>query len=220
MAAIMDESSKEGIVSKVHLIVRSLGEITTLENYYDNPFVVLISTILSQRNRDEVTLKATNKLFSKYDTPRKLARASYSEISELIGHVNFYKTKARRIKEVATIISSRYDGEVPGKIEELLSLPGVGRKTANCVLVYGFRKNAIPVDTHVHRISNRLGLVDTNTFEDTEEQLKEKIPIELWGDMNRLLVKFGQTICRPISPKCDICPINQECKSRGRLLPL
>ncbi|MFQ5814981.1 MAG: endonuclease III domain-containing protein [Candidatus Hydrothermarchaeaceae archaeon] len=207
------------IVSKVHTIVLGLSGITALENYYDDPFVVLISTILSQRTRDENTARATERLFSRYDTISKMADAPLGEIMELIYPVSFYRTKARRIREVSRIISSRYGGMVPDGLEELLSLPGVGRKTANCVLVYGFRKPAIPVDTHVHRVSNRLGLVETDTPEDTEGELREKIPMELWGDVNTLFVKFGQEICRPVNPNCDVCPIGMECTFRGRRRP-
>lgn len=207
---------KGGIISKVHSIVQGLSGITALENYYDDPFVVLISTILSQRTRDENTLQATERLFSRYDTPSKMAAAPLEEIRNMIYPVGFYRTKAVRIKEVSRIISSRYGGSVPDELEDLLSLPGVGRKTANCVLVYGFRIPAIPVDTHVHRISNRLGLVHARTPESTEVELREKIPVELWGDLNRLFVKFGQEICRPINPKCEICPIAKECEFRGR----
>jgi len=210
------EKSKADVVSKVKAIVQGLSGITTLENYYDDPFVVLISTILSQRTRDENTYKATERLFAKYDTSSKMADAPLDDLMKLIYPVGFYRTKAARIREVAGIIDSRYKGVVPDDLEELLTLPGVGRKTANCVLVYGFRKPAIPVDTHVHRITNRLGLVKTKTPEETEEVLREMIPVEFWGDLNRLFVKFGQEICKPIGPSCEICPIEKECAFRGR----
>ncbi len=179
----------------------------------DDPFRVLIATVLSQRTRDEVTDRATKKLFSKYKTPAALASADVGDIEELIREVGFYRVKAPRIKKIALIIQSEFKGKLPGEMDILLSLPGVGRKTANCVLVYGFGKDAIAVDTHVHRISNRLGLVATRTPEETEIKLKEVLPIKYWRHINELLVRFGQDICRPVSPKCGICPITELCPS-------
>lgn len=197
------------------LLISKLRGVTALEHYRDSPFAVLISTILSQRTRDENTIKASTQLFSEYKTPEQIAGAPLDKIEELIKPSGFYKVKAQRIKEVSRIIAERYNGEVPESLEELLQLPGVGRKTANCVLVYGFRKNAIPVDTHVHRISNRLGLVKTKTPEKTEEELRRTIPEEHWLELNALFVKFGQQICRPIKPRCSECPVTAECRFYG-----
>lgn len=190
-----------------------------LEENYDlrvfeggNPYRVLIRTILSQRTRDENTDQASKILFSKYHTPEEIARAEVEDLEKLIRSAGFYHVKARRIKEVSQILVDEYQGAVPDDIEELLTLPGVGRKTANCVLVYGFNKPAICVDVHVHRISNRIGLVDTKNPEQTEEGLKKIVPMKYWLEINDLMVQFGQTICKPIGPLHDICPISDWCK--------
>jgi len=190
------------------------NKLTALEHYQRDPFVVLISTILSQRTRDENTIKATNKLFSVYKTPEEIAKAPLEKLEEIIKEVGFYKVKAERIKEVSRIIAEKYNNKVPDNIEELLKLPGVGRKTANCVLVYGYNKHAIPVDTHVHRISNRLCLVKTKSPEETEKELIKIIPKEYWRELNSLFVKFGQIICKPINPRCNECPLANICPSK------
>jgi len=176
-----------------------------------DPFRALIATVLSQRTRDEVTEKAAKKLFSRYDTPFSLSKADVKDIEELIREVGFFRVKAPRIKEIARIIDNKYNGKVPEDMNELLALPGVGRKTANCVLVYGFGKEAIAVDTHVHRISNRLGFVSTKTPEETEMRLREILPEKYWLLINELMVRFGQDICRPVSPKCGNCAISEHC---------
>jgi endonuclease-3 len=134
-------------------------------------------------------------------------------VRELIKQTGFYKIKAKRIIGVADVIVEKYNGEVPDDLETLLRLPSVGRKTANCVLVYGFGVPAIPVDTHVHRISNRLGLVNTKTPEQTEDALKTVVPHKYWKDLNYLFVSFGQDICKPIKPRCEECPVRILCKS-------
>jgi len=175
------------------------------------PLSILIGTILSARTRDENTSAVVKKLFSRYKTARSLARARVSDVEKVIKSTGFYHVKARRIIEVASIIDSRYHGKVPDNLDELLKLPGVGRKTANCVLVYAFEKPAIPVDTHVHRISNRLGLVKTKTPEETEFALMAKIPKRYWLQINDTFVMYGQNICKPISPRCDVCQIKKEC---------
>jgi endonuclease-3 len=179
-----------------------------------DPFTVLIGTILSQRTRDEQTAEASRALFSRFDTPRKLARANVKEVERLIRPAGFYRVKARQIKKVARTLLERFDGNVPEDMEDLLSLPSVGRKTANCVLVYGFNRKAIPVDTHVHRISNRLGWVRTRTPEETEERLVDILPKRYWLEINDLLVTHGQNICKPIGPRCSECPINNICAKR------
>jgi len=175
------------------------------------PLSILIGTILSARTRDENTSAVVKKLFSRYKTARSLARARVSNVEKIIKSTGFYHVKARRIIEVASIIDSRYHGKVPDNLDELLKLPGVGRKTANCVLVYAFEKPAIPVDTHVHRISNRLGLVETKTPEETEFALMVKIPKKYWLRINDIFVMYGQNICKPISPMCGVCQIKKEC---------
>ena len=176
-----------------------------------DPFKVLIGTILSQRTRDENTRKAVKELFSFFKNAEELANGRINTIEKLIRSTGFYHVKARRIKEVAKIITEDYDGKVPDNMDLLLSLPSVGRKTANCVLVYAFNKPAIPVDTHVHRVSNRLGIVRTKSPEKTEIVLREKIDRKFWKEINDLFVKFGQKMCKPINPKCDVCKLKDSC---------
>jgi len=175
------------------------------------PLSILIGTILSARTRDENTSAVVRKLFAKYKSARSLAQAKLLDVEKIIKSTGFYHVKAKRIIEVASLIHSKYADKVPDTLEELLKLPGVGRKTANCVLVYAFEKPAIPVDTHVHRISNRLGLVQTKTPEETELELMKKIPKKYWLKINDTFVMYGQNICKPISPMCDVCQIKKEC---------
>ena len=166
-------------VDEIKFIVDKLEEIFTRRTFLEQtPYEVLIRTILSQRTRDENTDKATENLFNVYHTMEEIADAPVDDIANLVRQAGFYNVKAARIKEVSNILLEEYDGVVPDTLEELLKLPGVGRKTANCVLVFGFQKDAIPVDVHVHRISNRLGLVHTDKPEDTEEVLREIVPQE------------------------------------------
>ncbi len=177
----------------------------------EGPFSILIGTILSARTKDENTAKVVKKLFSRYRTPKALANAKVRNVEKLIKSIGFYHVKAKRIIKVAQIINSQYRGKVPENFEKLIELPGVGRKTANCVLVYAFDTPAIPVDTHVHRISNRLGLVDTKMPEETEMELRKKIPKKYWLQINDTFVMYGQNICKPISPMCNICKIKTKC---------
>jgi endonuclease-3 len=196
----------------IDFIIEKLEEIYTLRIFEDSdPFRVLIRTILSQRTRDENTDAASALLFSKFSTPEAIAFAPVEEVELLIKKSGFYHVKARRVKEVSRIIHEDYGDIVPDNLKELLSLPGVGRKTANCVLVYGFHEDAIPVDVHVHRISNRIGLVNTKNPDETELELMKVIPKKYWLPLNDLFVQFGQTICRPIGPKHEICPIAELC---------
>lgn len=187
--------------------LRELHEVET-----GGPFSILIGTILSARTKDESTTKVCKVLFSKHKNAKSLANAKVKDIEKIIKSIGFYHVKSKRIIEVAKIIDSQYKGIVPDDLETLVKLPGVGRKTANCVLVYAFEKPAIPVDIHVHRISNRLGLVDTKTPEDTEQELMKKIPKKLWIDINDTFVMYGQNICKPISPMCNVCKIKRNCK--------
>ncbi|MFN3661018.1 MAG: endonuclease III domain-containing protein, partial [Brevinematales bacterium] len=162
-----------------------------------SPYQVLIATILSLRTKDETTREATKRLFAKANTPEDMLILSEEEIAHLIYPVGFYKTKAKRIREISKILLERYQGAVPDTIEELLMLPGVGRKTANLVITLGYNKPGICVDTHVHRISNRWDYVRTHTPEETEFALRQKLPLSEWITYNDLLVAFGQTICKP-----------------------
>jgi endonuclease III len=196
----------------IDFIIEKLEEIYSLRIIEDSdPFRVLIRTILSQRTRDENTDAASALLFSKFSTPEAIAFAPVDEVELLIKKSGFYHVKARRVKEVSRIIHEDYNDVVPDNLKELLSLPGVGRKTANCVLVYGFHEDAIPVDVHVHRISNRIGLVNTINPDETELELMKVVPKKYWLPLNDLFVQFGQTICRPIGPKHEICPIAEVC---------
>jgi len=176
------------------------------------PFSILIGTILSARTRDENTAKVAKELFRKYKSAKALSNAKIKDVEKIIKSIGFYHVKAKRIIDVASIINSKYKGNVPDNLEELIDLPGVGRKTANCVLVYAFEKPAIPVDVHVHRISNRLGLVDTKIPEETEFELMKIISKKYWLEINDTFVMYGQNICKPISPMCNVCKIKNLCK--------
>lgn len=189
--------------------------ITLLSHDGASPYEVLISTLLSLRTRDEVTGEASKRLFAKAATPESMIALGEAVIAETIYPVGFYPTKAKRIIEISRMLIDRFGGVVPDEIEPLLTLPGVGRKTANLVLVEGYRKNAICVDTHVHRISNRIGYVRTKTPDKTETALREKLPEQYWIIYNEMLVAFGQTLCRPLSPHCSICPVSAMCPKVG-----
>ncbi|MDE1853784.1 MAG: endonuclease III [Thaumarchaeota archaeon] len=177
-----------------------------------NPFRILIGTILSHRTRDENTTKATENLFSKFKTPSQLANADPSVVRRLIRPSGFYNMKTKNIITASKQLVSEFGGEVPDNEEDLLKLHSVGRKTANCVLVYAFKKPAIPVDTHVHRISNRLGLVRTKKPEETEAELVRTVPKRYWLELNDLFVRFGQTTCKPIGPQCSSCSLTGSCE--------
>lgn len=177
-----------------------------------DPFKILIGTLLSARTRDEVTTAVIKALFSRFKNPVELSRANLSDIKKLIQKIGFYNVKASRLKEVSQLIIKKYNGEVPSNLNDLLTLPGVGRKTANCVLVYGFKKAAIPVDIHVHRISNRIGIVNTKNPEETENVLQKSIDKKYWIRVNETFVTFGQNICLPIKPKCNVCQLTKMCK--------
>ena len=176
------------------------------------PFSILIGTILSARTKDETTTKIVKILFSKYKNSRELANAKIKDVEKIIKSIGFYHVKSKRIVEVAKIIDTKYKGKVPDDLETLVQLPGVRRKTANCVLVYAYDKPAIPVDIHVHRISNRLGLVDTKNPEETEQELLKKIKKKYWLEINDTFVMYCQNICKPISPMCNVCKIKKICK--------
>src|SRR5215210_6694160 len=178
----------------------------------DDPYKILIGTILSARTRDENTTKVVRRLFGRFKTPDDIASADIGEIKRLIRSIGFYNVKAERIKQVSQIIVSKFGGLVPDDIDNLLGLPGVGRKTANCVLVYAFNKPAIPVDIHIHRISNRLGLVGTKTVTQTETDLNKMVDRQLWTRVNNTFVMYGQNVCLPVKPICQICDLKGICK--------
>jgi endonuclease-3 len=176
-----------------------------------DPFRILIGTILSHRTRDENTTRATENLFSRYKTPSQLAHADPNAVRRLIKPAGFYNMKTKSIIMASRQLVEQFGGEVPENEQDLLKLRAVGRKTANCVLVYAFNKPAIPVDTHVHRISNRLGLVNTKKPEETEVALTKTVPRRYWLELNDLFVRFGQTTCRPVGPRCHSCSLVRSC---------
>lgn len=180
-----------------------------------NPFFVLISTILSLRTKDKTTKEATERLLNVAKTPKECLALSKEEIARLIYPVGFYNVKAKNILEVCRILVEKYNSNVPNNLEDLLVLPNVGRKTANLVLSKGFNIPAICVDIHVHRISNRLGIVKTKTPKQTEFELMKVLPKQYWIEYNDLLVPFGQNICTPISPFCSQCKLSSICPKIG-----
>jgi endonuclease-3 len=180
-----------------------------------DPFRVLISCLLSLRTKDETTGPASQRLFTLARTPKDMLRLSVEQIERAIYPVGFYRTKARTIRAISTALLERYGGKVPDDLDELLTLDGVGRKTANLVLTQGFSLPAMCVDTHVHRISNRWGYVSTKDPHATEMALRRKLPLPYWPFYNDLLVAFGQTICAPTSPWCSRCPLADMCPRRG-----
>ncbi|MFX1344314.1 MAG: endonuclease III domain-containing protein [Promethearchaeota archaeon] len=199
------------ILDRIEDILEGEAHLDELAKKKQDPFKILISTILSARTRDSNTKLATERLFAKYSTPKLIAEADIDILEDLVRVSGFYKVKAARIKEVSRVLLEKFDGQVPNVFEDLINLPGVGAKTANCVLVYAFKIPTIPVDTHVHRIPNRLGWINTIRPSQTEKELKRIIPKNEWLRLNRLFVRFGQQICLPNHPKCDICPLNEIC---------
>jgi endonuclease-3 len=207
-------------INNIHTIIKLLKKetkkfvlpsVTTIANKNKDPFLVLISCLLSLRTKDIITSRASERLFKLAKTPLETSKLSTKIIEKTIFPVGFYKTKAKRIVEISKILLKNYNGKVPNTIEELLKLNGVGRKTANLVVILGYNKYGICVDTHVHRISNRLGFVKTKTPEKTEFELRKKLPKKYWKIYNDLLVTYGQNICKPISPFCSKCIINKYC---------
>lgn len=180
-----------------------------------DPFLTLIGCILSLRTNDKTTAIAAPRLFAKARTPVEMLAMEPQEIEKLIYPVGFYRTKARGIREICRDLLERFDGRVPDEINDLVTLKGVGRKTANLVITESFRKPGICVDTHVHRISNRWGLVATRTADQTETALREVLPRRYWIEYNGLIVAFGQTICHPTSPWCSRCPMEKMCPRIG-----
>ncbi|MBD3361788.1 hypothetical protein GF358_03270 [Candidatus Woesearchaeota archaeon] len=177
-------------------------------------FQILIATILSARARDEITVPISNKLFKKYPTPAKLANARKSSVEKIIKPIGFYKNKAKNIIKTAESIHEKYNDKIPRTKTALLELPGVGSKVANCVLVYALKKPAIPVDTHVHKVANRLGWVKTRTPEQTEKRLEEIVPRRYWLIVNEVFVVHGQDVCKSV-PLCSECVIFKYCKRVG-----
>ncbi len=192
-------------------------ERTTLNRMRKKPdaFKILISCLLSLRTQDKNTEKVSKKLFEVADTPEKITKVPINKLRKLIFSSGHYKKKAKTLKHVSKEIIKRFDSKVPKTKDELLSIKGIGPKTANIVLAFAYNQSVIPVDVHVHVISNRLGLVSAKKPEDTEEQLMKVVPKRYWKELNATLVLFGKEICITISPKCSICPISQYCPKIG-----
>ena len=188
---------------------------TIAENYRSDPWAVLASTIISLRTKDDVTAAASERLLQKARTPEKLCAMQTAAVEKLIYPAGFYRNKAASLKKIAKILSEQYGGKVPSSMEELLSLPGVGRKTANLVLNEAFDIDAICVDIHVHRITNRCGWLSGKTPEETEMILTRILPRKYWKRINYLLVLYGQKLCRPVSPFCSDCVIGKYCSRNG-----
>jgi endonuclease-3 len=205
MGKSLDASVKAGTLPSVSAVAQ--------ENR--DPFRVLVATMISLRTKDEVTVKASAALLSQAPTPALLAALAEAKIAKLIFPAGFYRTKAGHLREVGRLIAEEHGGQVPSTMEGLLSLPGVGRKTANLVRNLGFGLPGICVDTHVHRISNRMGWVATKTPEQTEYALMDILPERHWIGINELLVRYGQSVCTPVSPRCSSCPVTEWCGRNG-----
>jgi endonuclease III len=210
----------------VDRVMRSLGQVITglempavekiSEEQSQHPFQILIATLLSARTQDATTHAASTRLFKRARTPRTMARLPVTEIEQLIYPVSFYRNKARHVKACCAMLVERFGGQVPRTMEELVMLPGVGRKTANLVLILGFKSgDNICVDIHVHRISNRLGWVRTRMPEETEQALYRSTDRRWWPYLNLYLVTWGQNVCRPVHPRCGDCAIATECPRIG-----
>ena len=204
--SLMDIDNVYRILKK-EVVNYNVPVVDLIEIQTEDPFKVLVATILSARTKDETTANVLKKLFAKVTTPNDLDKLTEKEIEDLIYPVGFYKNKAKYLKQLPAALN----GKVPDNIDDLVKLPGVGRKTANLVVAVAFKKPAICVDIHVHRIMNRLGYVETKTPYETEMELRKKLPIEYWITFNSIFVAFGQNLCRPISPHCSKCPISHEC---------
>src|SRR3989344_2661406 len=199
-------------ITTVFSLLEKDHPLTMLEELgHYTPFQMLVMTMLSSRTRDSTTIPIVKRIFAKYPGPEDFIKMNLKELEERLYGIGFYKVKAQHVKKLSKVLLEKYNGTVPDIFEELTSLPGVWRKTANCVLAYTFKKPAIAVDIHVHRISNRLGWVKTISPDETEEALQKIVPKDSWIDVNRLFVGHGQTICLPINPKCTLCPILNYC---------
>jgi endonuclease-3 len=194
---------------------RTLPSVSAVARQDNNPFRVLVSTMISLRTKDEVTARASDALLSLAPDPAALAALPVARIARSIFPAGFYNTKAKNLRTVASLLLERHQGKVPPDMEDLLALPGVGRKTANLVRNLGFGLPGIFVDTHVHRISNRMGWVATRTPDQTEQALMEVLPRRYWIGVNELLVRYGQAVCTPLSPRCSVCPAARWCARVG-----
>jgi endonuclease-3 len=202
-------------ILKKELEVSTLPIVSHLAENQRDPFVILISTLLSLRTKDEVTAVATDRLFELASTPEEMLKVPLDKIAKTIYPEGFYRVKAQNIHHTCRELIKRFASKAPDNIDELLSIKGVGRKTANLVVSLAYGKDAICVDTHVHRISNRLGYVKTKTPEETEFALRKKLPRRHWIIYNTIMVAFGRKTCKPVSPLCSQCPVNKYCNRIG-----
>ena len=213
------KTKKDNITKIMKILARHFNptERTTLNRMRKKPnaFKILIACLLSLRTQDKNTEIASKRLFAVADTPEEIAKLPVKKLEKLIYSSGHYKKKSRVLKHVSSEILNRFNGKVPSNKEELLSIKGIGPKTANIVLAFAYGKDEIPVDVHVHVISNRLGWVKAKTAEKTEQELVKIIPKRYWKELNAIFVLFGKEICITISPKCSICPINKYCPKIG-----
>jgi len=194
---------------------KELPSVSIIANQLHDPYRVLVSTIISLRTKDSVTIASSENIFKLADTPQQMLKLTNQEIEQAIYPAGFYRRKAQNILDISQILIDKYQGKVPSTQSELLELPGVGIKTANLTLNLGFGIDAICVDIHVHRVSNRLGWIKTKTPEESEKALQLVMPQRFWIPLNEILVSFGQEICRPVSPFCSLCPFDKECPKVG-----
>ena len=178
----------------------------------NDPFKILVGTILSARTKDEITAKVCEKIFEKVSVADDFLNMSVAEIEDLIYPIGFYHQKAKYLHALPRTLNEKFSGKIPQSIDELVQLPGVGRKTANLVMILAFDQHAMCVDVHVHRISNRLGYIQTKTPAESEVALREKLPLKYWKTYNSILVAFGQNHCKPINPRCSSCPVAEWCE--------
>lgn len=192
-----------------------LPSVSMIAEEDNDPYRVLASTLISLRTKDAVTMEASRRLFRIAPSINALSELDAEVIAETIKPAGFYRRKGEQLKKIACIIRDEYNSKIPSDMDVLLSLPGVGIKTASLVLNLGFGIDAVCVDCHVHEISNRIGWVDTKTPEETEKELRKILPRRFWIPLNELLVRYGQLVCTPVSPRCSICPINASCRKKG-----
>jgi endonuclease III len=205
-------NNKDLKIEKIIEIFKKFNPQPKSELIFTNKFELLIATILSAQTTDKQVNRVTKKLFRKYKCPSDYINLSYSELEKEINTLGLYRNKSKYIIEASKILLEKYDGRIPSEREELMNLPGVGRKTANVLLIYGFHKNALPVDTHVFRVANRIGLVQTKSINVAEKQLMENVPEKYWINLHSWLILHGRYVCKSRNPKCNNCKIKNYCK--------
>ena len=215
----LDETYFDKVFTLFSEKLRSMGaplpSVSIMAEKNNDPYRVLVSTIISLRTKDSVTLAASERLLSRYPDIDSLADADPEEIAELIKPAGFYRRKGEQLKKIAGILRDEHHSSIPADMDTIMSLPGVGIKTASLVLNLGFGIDALCVDCHVHEISNRLGWVSAKSPEETEKELRKILPRRFWIPLNELLVRYGQIVCTPVSPRCSICPMDAECRKKG-----